>query len=94
MISSILDGGEAPKDSGNHFVVILEGIIVVPRWSATSGSIVVLLFGLKLLGQAKVVLHLVLAVLVEGAQAFEDFLVLLVIVTFGVRFVNGGDDAV
>ena len=52
LISSILDGGEAPKDSGDHVVMILEGVIVVPRLSATSGSIVivvVLLFGLELL---------------------------------------------
>ena len=65
-ISSALGGGEAPEDSGDHFVMILEVIIVVPRWSVTSGSIVVvviLLFGLELLSQAKVVLHLVLAVL-------------------------------
>ena len=49
----------------------------------TSGSVVVvviLLFGLELLSQAKAVLHLVLDVLVEGARAFEDFLVLLVVV--------------
>ena len=32
-ISSVLDGGEAPKDSGDYFVMILEGVIVVPRWS-------------------------------------------------------------
>ena len=53
--------------------MILEGVIVVPRWSATSGSVVVvvvLLFGLELLSQAKAVLHLVLAILVEGAHAF------------------------
>ena len=49
LISSILNSGEASEDSGEHFVVILEGVIVVPRWSVTSGSIivvVVLLFGL------------------------------------------------
>jgi len=58
--------------------MILEGVVVVPRWSATSGSViivVILLFGLELLSQAKAVLHLVLAILVEGAWAFEDFLV-------------------
>ena len=53
-----------------------------------------LLFGLELLSQAKTVLHLVLSVLVEGARAFKDFLVLLVVVTFGARFINGGDDVV
>ena len=35
-----------------------------------------------------------LAILVEGARAFEDFLVLLVVVMFGTRFANGGDDVV
>ena len=75
--------------------MILEGIIVVPRWLETSGFvIVVLLFGLELLIQAKAVLHLVLAVLVEGARNFEDLLVLLVVVAFGVRFVNDGNDVV
>ena len=74
--------------------MILEGVVVVPRWSATSGSVVVLLLSLELLSQAKAVLHLVLAVLVEGAWAFEDFLVLLIIVMLGARFVNGGDDVV
>ena len=77
--------------------MILEGVIVVPRWLATSGSIVVaivLIFGLELLSQTKVVLHLVLVVLVEGARAFEDLLILLIIVALGVRFVNGGDDVV
>ena len=72
-ISSALGGGEAPKDSGDHFVMILEGIVVVPRWSTTFGSIivvVVILLGLELLSQAKAVLHLMLAILVEGARAF------------------------
>ena len=35
-----------------------------------------------------------LAVLVEGAWAFEDLLVLLVIVVLGARFINGVDDVV
>ena len=77
--------------------MILEGNVVVPRWSAASGSIVVVVvqrFSLELLSQAEVVLHLVLAVLVERAWAFEDLLVLLVIVALGARFVNGGDDIV
>ena len=71
--------------------MILEGIIVVPRWLETSGFvIVVLLFGLELLIQAKAVLHLVLAILVERTWAFEDLLVLLIIVALGARFINGG----
>ena len=40
------------------------------------------------------VLYLVLAVLVERTRAFEDLLVLLVIVVLGARFVNSGDDVV
>ena len=71
--------------------MILEGVIFVPRWSVTSGSIVVvvtLLFGLELLSQAKAVLHLVLVVLVEGAWSFKDLLVLLVVVMLGVGFTN------
>ena len=42
-ISSALSDGEAPKDGGDHFVVILEGIVVAPRWSVASGSIVVVI---------------------------------------------------
>ena len=34
-ISSVLDGVKAPEDSGDHFVVILEDVIVVPRWLAS-----------------------------------------------------------
>ena len=54
-ISFALDGGEALEDSGDHFVMILEGVIFVPRWSMTSGSIVVVvvfLFVLEFLSQA------------------------------------------
>ena len=40
-ISSALGGAEALEDGGDHFVVILEGIVVAPRWSVASGSIVV-----------------------------------------------------
>ena len=91
--SSAFGGGEAPEDGGDHLVVILEGIVVSPRWSAASGSVVVVvvwLFGLKLLSQAVAVLHLRLGVLVERARAVEDLLVLLVVVALGARFINGG----
>ena len=77
--------------------MVLEGIVIAPRWSATSGSIVIVvifLFVLEFLSQAKVVLHPVLAILVERARAFEDLLVLLIVVAFGARFINGGDDMV
>ena len=40
-ISSALGGGEAPEDGGDHFVVILEGVVVASRWSAAFGSIVI-----------------------------------------------------
>ena len=50
--------------------------------------------GLELLSQTKAVLHLVLDVLMEEARAFEDLLVLLVVVALGARFINGGDDVV
>ena len=40
-ISSALGGSEAPKDSGDHFVMILEGVVVVPRWSVDSGPIII-----------------------------------------------------
>ena len=55
-ISSALGSGEAPEDGGDHFVMILEGVVVAPRWSAASGSIVVVvvrLFSLEFLSQAK-----------------------------------------
>ena len=35
-----------------------------------------------------------LAVFVERAQAFEDLLVLLIIVALGVRFIKDGDNVV
>ena len=68
--SSALGGGEAPKDGGDHLVVVLEGIVVAPRWSATSSFIVgviVQLLVLELPSRAEAVLHLMLDVLVERA---------------------------
>ena len=73
--------------------MVLESIVIAPRWSAASipaVGVVVELFILELLGQAEVVFHLVFGVLVEGARAIEDLLVLLVIVALGTRFINGG----
>ena len=95
--SSALGGGEPPKDGGDHLVVVLEGIVIAPRWSAPSSSIVgvvVQLFVLELLSQTEAVLHLVLGVLMERAGAIEDLLVLLVIVVLGARFIDGSDDVV
>ena len=40
-IPSALGGSEAPEDSGDHLVMIREGIVVAPRWSVASGFIVV-----------------------------------------------------
>ena len=61
--------------------MILEGIVIAPRWSAAFGSIVgvvVQLFVLELLSQAKVVLHLMFGILMKRARAVEDLLVLLI----------------
>ena len=77
--------------------MVLEGIVIAPRWSAASSSVVaviVWLFSLELLSQAKAVLHLMLGVLVERAWAIKDLLVLLIIVALGARFINRGDDMV
>jgi len=77
--------------------VVLEGIVIAPRWSETFGSVVgvvVQLFVLELLSQTEAVLHLVLGVLMERAGAIEDLLVLLVIVVLGARFIDGSDDVV
>ena len=94
---SAFSGGKAPEDGGDHLVVVLEGIAIAPRWSATSGSVigvVVQLFVLEFLSQPKAVLHFVLSVLVERARAVEDLPVLLIIVALGARFVDGSDDVV
>ena len=42
--SSTFGGGEAPEDGGDHLVVVLEGIVVAPRWSTASGSVVGVVF--------------------------------------------------
>ena len=95
--SSTFSGGEAPKDGGDHLVVVLEGIVVAPRQSAISSSIigiVVQLLVLELLSQTEAVLHLVFGVLVKRARAVEDLLVLFIVVALGVRLTDGGDDVV
>ena len=51
-------------------------------------------FVLELLGQTEVVFHLVFGVLVEGARAVEDLLVLLVVVALGARIIDGSDKVV
>ena len=96
-LSFAFSGGNAPEDGGDHLVVILEGIIVAPRWSTASSVVVVdviQLFSLELLSQAKVVLLVVLAILVERARTLKDLLVLLIIVVLGVRFINSNNDVV
>ena len=77
--------------------MILECVVVVLGWSAAFGStvvVIVFLFVLEFLSQAKAVLHLVLSVLMEGAWSFEDLLVLLIVVMLGARFMNGGGNVV
>ena len=95
--SSALGGGEAPKDGSDDLIVVLEGVVIAPRWSAASSAIVIViirLFGIELLSQAEAVLHLMLGILVEGARAVEDLLILLVIIALGARLINGDDDVV
>ena len=75
--------------------MVLEGIVVALRWSATSGSIIGVVIEplvLELLSQDNAVLHLVFGVLVTRAQAVEDLLVLFVIVALGARLTDGSDD--
>ena len=75
--------------------MVLKGIVVAPRWSVTSGSIVGVVIEplvLELLSQANAVLHLVFGVLMKRARAIEDLLVLFVIVALGARLTDGGDD--
>ena len=77
--------------------MVLEGIVIAPRWSAASGSVVgvvVQLFVLELLSQAEAVLHLMFGILVERARAIKDLLVLLIVVALGVRLIVGDDDMV
>ena len=77
--------------------MILESIVVAPRWSAASNSIigvVVQLLVLELLSQTEAVLHLVFGVLMKRARAVEDLLVLFVVVALGARLIDGSDDVV
>jgi len=77
--------------------VVLKGIVVAPRWSATSSSIVGVVVEplvLELLSQTNAVLHLVFGVLVKMARAIEDLLVLFIVVALGARLTDGGDDVV
>ena len=56
LISSAFGSSEAHEDGGDHFVVILEGVVVVvPRWSLASCSVIVVvirIFSLEFLSQA------------------------------------------
>jgi molybdopterin biosynthesis enzyme MoaB len=75
--------------------VVLKGVVVVPRWSATSSSIVGVVIEplvLELPGQTNAILHLVFSVLVKRAHAIKDLLVLFIVVTLGTRLANSGND--
>ena len=77
--------------------MVLEGIVIAPRWSATSIpaiSVVVQLFVLELLGQAKAAFHLMLCVLVERARTVEDLLILLIVVPLGTRLIDSTNEVV
>ena len=75
--------------------MVLEGIVIAPRWLAAFGSVVgvvIQLFVLELLSQTEAVLHLVFGILMKRARAIEDLLVLFVIVVLGTRLTDGDDD--
>ena len=77
--------------------MIMKSIAIAPRWSAASVpavGVVVELFVLEFLGQAEAIFHLVFGVLVEGARAVEDLLVLLVVIVLGAWLVDGSDKVV
>ena len=77
--------------------MILEGIAIAPRWSTASVptiGVVVELVVLEFLGQAEAIFHLVFGVLVEGARAVEDLLVLLIVVALGARLIDSSDEVV
>jgi len=77
--------------------VILEGVVLAPRWSAASNSVVVVivwLFSMEFFSQAEAVLHLVLGIFMKKARALEDLLVLLVVVALGLRFFDASNDVV
>ena len=65
-IPSAFVGGGTPEDGGDHLVVVLEGVIIIPMWSAFSVPtiIIVVLFLLEVLSQTKAIFHLVFGVLV------------------------------
>ena len=77
--------------------MILEGIVITPRWSAASVptiGIVVMLLVLELFSQTKAVFHLVFGVLMQGARAIKDLLVLLIVVTLGAQLIDVGNEVV
>ena len=76
--------------------MILEGIVIAPRWSAASVpvGVIIQLLVLELLGQAKAVFHLMFCVLVERARTIEDLLILLVIVPLGARLIDSSNEVV
>ena len=75
--------------------MVLKGVVVVHRWSATSSSIVGVVIEplvLELPSYTNVVLHLMFGILMKRAWAVEDLLVLLVVVMLHARLTNGGED--
>ena len=76
--------------------MVLEGVIIIPWWSASSVPtiVVVVLFLLELLSQTKAIFHLVFGVLVQGARSIEDLLVLLIVVTLCARLIDIGNKVI
>ena len=76
--------------------MVLEGIIIIPRRSASSvpAIVIVVLFLLELLSQTKAVLHLVFGILVQGAWSVKDLLVLLIVVMLCARLIDVGNKVI
>jgi hypothetical protein len=93
-IPPAFSGGDPSEDGGYHLIVVLEGGVVVFRWSVLLVLIIVaviLLLVLEFLGEAVAVLHLVLGIFVERTGSIQDLLVLLVVAPLGVGFTDRGD---
>ena len=76
--------------------MVLEGIIIIPWWSASSVPtiVIVVLFLLELLSQTKAIFHLVFGILVQGARSIEDLLVLLIVVMLCAWLIDVGNKVI
>ena len=76
--------------------MVLEGVIIIPWWSASSVPtiVIVVLFLLEFLSQTKAIFHLVFGVLVQGARTVQNLFVLLVVVTLCARLIDVGNKVI